>query len=244
MRSAVLFLACLAVATSAAAATDRQTRTFTWSADRLLSLDITVGRIRIEGSTRTDVELVVQRSAPTTEALSRVPLTVQESADRVDISLVQADRATDPTITTDVVLRVPATARLDRVRIVEGPLVVERFTGMLTADVRRGDIQGTQLAGTLRLETGIGSITLTATRLEPSGLLRLRAFNGHVRLRMPGPPADARVLALALNGTIDSDLPLTVRDSWGPHWSEATLGKGEPVLSIDVVTGTIEIRTR
>jgi hypothetical protein len=37
---------------------------------------------------------------------------------------------------------------------------------------------------------------------------------------------------------------MTTRDTWGPRWSEATLGKGEPVISIDVVTGKVEIRTR
>jgi hypothetical protein len=61
---------------------------------------------------------------------------------------------------------------------------------------------------------------------------------------MAGPPADARVLALALNGTIQSDLAMNTRDTWGPRWSEATLGKGEPVISIDVVTGKVEIKTR
>jgi hypothetical protein len=51
-------------------------------------------------------------------------------------------------------------------------------------------------------------------------------------------------MALALNGTINSDIPLTMKDTWGPRWGEATLGKGEPVVSIDVITGRIEIRTR
>jgi len=74
--------------------------------------------------------------------------------------------------------------------------------------------------------------------------LRLRAFNGDVRLQMPAAPTDARVMALALNGSIQSDIPMTTRDTWGPRWSEATLGKGEPVISIDVVTGKVEIRTR
>ena len=52
---------------------------------------------------------------------------------------------------------------------------------------------------------------------------------------------DARVLALALNGTIKSSIPLTVKDKWGPRWGEATLGAGEPVISIDVITGAIVI---
>ena len=56
-------------------------------------------------------------------------------------------------------------------------------------------------------------------------------------------PTDARILALALNGPIASDIPLKTRDTWGPRWGEATLGKGEPVISIDVVTGSIEIKS-
>ena len=50
-------------------------------------------------------------------------------------------------------------------------------------------------------------------------------------------------MALALNGTIRSDIPLTTKDTWGPRWSEATLGKGEPVISLDVVNGQIEIKS-
>jgi DUF4097 and DUF4098 domain-containing protein YvlB len=79
-------------------------------------------------------------------------------------------------------------------------------------------------------------------RLVPDGLLRLRTFNGDVRLTLAERPTDARVLALALNGSIESNLTLTMKDTWGPRWGEATLGKGEPVISIDVITGTIDIK--
>jgi hypothetical protein len=81
-------------------------------------------------------------------------------------------------------------------------------------------------------------------RLSPRGLLRLRAFNGDVRLTLAEPPRDARVMALALNGTIQSTIPLTTRETWGPRWGETTLGNGEPVISLDVVTGRIELRTK
>jgi DUF4097 and DUF4098 domain-containing protein YvlB len=86
-------------------------------------------------------------------------------------------------------------------------------------------------------------VTVTGARLPPNGLLRLRSFNGDVRLTMAERPTDARILALALNGQIKSDIPLTTRDTWGPRWGETTLGKGEPVISIDVVTGMIEIKS-
>jgi hypothetical protein len=244
MRTAVLFLVCAALAAPALAATDRQTRVFTWSASRALLLDITVGQVRIEGSSRADVEMAVQRTAPTTEALAQLALAIDETPERVSVRIVQPDGGTDPAFRSDIVLRVPADARIERVRVMEGKLVIERFRGMLTADVRRGPIEGTDVSGALRLEAGIGSVVLTNARLDPNGLLRLRAFNGDVRLQMPAPPTDARVMALALNGSIQSDIPMTTRDSWGPRWSEATLGSGEPVISIDVVTGKVVIRTK
>jgi hypothetical protein len=244
MRTAVLFLVCAALAAPALAATDRQTRVFTWSASRALLLDITVGQVRIEGSSRGDVEMAVQRTAPTTEALAQLALAIDETPERVSVRIVQPDGGTDPAFRSDIVLRVPADARIERVRVMEGKLVIERFRGMLTADVRRGPIEGTDVSGALRLEAGIGSVVLTNARLDPNGLLRLRAFNGDVRLQMPAPPTDARVMALALNGSIQSDIPMTTRDSWGPRWSEATLGSGEPVISIDVVTGKVVIRTK
>jgi hypothetical protein len=68
-------------------------------------------------------------------------------------------------------------------------------------------------------------------------------FNGDLRLRFSERPADARLMALALNGSITSTIKLTMKDGWGPRWGEATLGSGEPVISLDVVTGTIAIRS-
>jgi hypothetical protein len=244
MRSTVLLLLSLGLAAPAEAATDRQTRTFPWPAARTLVLELTIGDVRILASDRTDVEVAVQRTAPTAEALAQLPLVFEDTPERLTARFVQAAGGTDPAFRTDVVLRVPPDAVIERVKVIEGRLVVEKFRGALTADVRRGPIEATDVAGVLRLETGIGPVTLRNARLTPGGLLRLRAFNGDIRLQMPGPPADARVMALALNGTIQSDIPLTSRDTWGPRWSEATLGKGEPVISIDVVTGKVEIKTR
>lgn len=244
MRTALLLMACAAIATPAGAATDRQTRTFAWSPDRTLTIDITIGQVRIEGSNRQDLEVAIQRTAPASDAFAQMPVAIDETPERVAIRIVQPDGGTDPALISDLVLRVPATARIERLRVMEGRLQIERFRGAITADLRRGPIEAVDISGAIRLETGIGSVVLRNARLDPAGLLRLRAFNGDVRLQMPGPPPDARVMALALNGSIQSDIPMTARDSWGPRWSEATLGKGEPVISIDVVTGKIEIRTK
>ncbi len=223
---------------------ERQTRTLALPAERALTIAITIGHVQIEGEVRQDVQLDVVRHAPDADRLSRLPFSVEESAGRVDVRAEQPDGGTDPALRTDVTLRVPSAAIIDPVRIVEGRLELARLTGRIGADIRRGSIEARAIEGTVRLETGIGDVSLDAARLVPGGLLRLRAFNGNVRLRLAERPSDARILALALNGTIRSDIPLATKDTWGPRWGEASLGRGEPVISIDVVTGRVEIRSR
>jgi hypothetical protein len=243
VRAAVLTLLTVVAAARAGAATDRQARIVALPPGGGITVDITIGSVRIEGGDRRDVDIVIERHAPTTDLLARLPATIDESPAGVAIRALQADGGTDPALRTDISLRVPEAALIDRVRVMEGRIALDRFRGSINADVRRGPIDAADVAGILRLESGIGSVTLKGARLSPGGLLRLRAFNGDVRLHLAARPADARILALALNGTIASDIPLTSRDTWGPRWSEATLGKGEPVISIDVVTGKIEIRS-
>ena len=48
-------------------------------------------------------------------------------------------------------------------------IAIDGFSGAITADIQRGPIDGKNVSGTLRLEAGIGSITITgAAELTPS----------------------------------------------------------------------------
>ncbi|MEP6783033.1 MAG: hypothetical protein ABI983_05140 [Acidobacteriota bacterium] len=224
-------------------ATDRQTKSVPLPAGKTLSIDLTVGAVRIDGWDRPDVDIVIERHAPSAAQFTRLPVTIDDTPAGVSVRAVQTDGTTDPAFRADVTVRVPRSASIDHVHVMEGRIAIEGFTGRITADILRGPIDGKNLSGTLRLEASIGSITVTGARLSPNGLLRLRTFNGDVRLSLAERPADARIMALALNGHIKSDIPLQTRDTWGPRWSETTLGKGEPVISLDVVTGLIEIKS-
>jgi DUF4097 and DUF4098 domain-containing protein YvlB len=231
------------VATAFADTTDRQTRTLPLPDGRALTIDVTVGSVRIEGWDRADVDVTVERHVPSPADQARLPIVIEDTPSRVSIRAVQVDAGTDATLRADIAVRVPRAALIEHVRVLEGRLVITRFGGSVTADVRRGPIEATDVTGSLRLETGIGAVTVNAGRLLPGGLVRLRTFNGDVRLRLSERPANARIMALALNGGISSSIPLTMKDTWGPRWGEATLGAGEPVISIDVVNGAIEIRS-
>jgi len=221
---------------------DHQTRTVALPAGRSISIDITVGSVRIEGSARPDAMIDIIRTVPAAAGLARIPVVIDETASEVRIRGLQSDGGTDPALRTDLTLRVPAAAVLSSVRIMEGRLAISGLRGAVNANVRRGSIDATDVQGIVRLETGIGDVVATRITLSSPGLLRLRTFNGNARLSLARQPADARILALALNGTITSQIPLQKKETWGPRWGEATLGKGEPVVSIDVVTGAIDIK--
>jgi DUF4097 and DUF4098 domain-containing protein YvlB len=209
---------------------------------RALSLEMTIGDVHIEGSTRADAEIEIVRRAPTERALARIAVQFDETATDVRVSALQVEGGTDPAYRADVTLRVPHGAQVRSVHLLEGRMTLRGLHGTIAADVRRGSITATDVSGTVRLESGIGDITVERGLLSADGLLRLRTFNGDVRLALTERPLDARIMALALNGTIRSDIPLTMKDTWGPRWGEATLGRGQPVISLDVVNGRIEIR--
>jgi DUF4097 and DUF4098 domain-containing protein YvlB len=227
----------------AAAATDVQSRTIALPPTRTLSLEITIGVVAIVGSSRTDAQIEIVRRAPKDVDLTRIPVTVQESDREVRVQAVQADGRTDPELRTDVTLHVPRNAHLGPIRIVEGRATLSSLHGSITLTLRRGPIEANDVSGAIRLEAEIGSLVVNRARLSADGVLRLRTFNGDIKLTLAERPIDARILAVALNGSIASDIPLNMKDKWGPRSGEATLGRGEPVISLDVVTGRIEIRS-
>lgn len=231
-----------ALVTAVTDVTDRQARTVPLTQGKALTIDVTIGTVRIDGWDKDDAEIVVERHAPTAPLLSRLPLSIDDTPSRVTVTARQRD-GTDPAYRADVTVRVPRGALIELVQVVEGRVVLNGLGGSVTAAVRRGPIEGRDVSGAVRLSCEMGSIALTGATLSSTGVLRLRTFNGDIRLTLAATPANARVMALALNGTIRSDIPLTSRDTWGPRWSEATLGTGEPVISLDVVNGTIDIKT-
>jgi hypothetical protein len=235
----------LAVAWLASAGefTDRQTTVVPMAAAKPVVIEITVGNVRIEGWDRPDAEITVERHAPTASSLARLPASIEEVPPGIVVRALQTGNSTDHDYRADVTVRLPRQATIERVQVLEGRITIEQFSGAITGVIQRGPIDGKDVAGAIRLETNIGDITLSNTRLSPNGVLRLRTFNGDVKLSLAERPANARIMALAVNGHIKSEIPLQTRHTWGPRWGEATLGKGQPVISLDVITGAIEIKS-
>lgn len=226
------------------AAADRLSHTFAVGKGRQWSVAGDVVSVRLVGDPgRTDVRIDITRHAATAADLARLPVIAREAAAGPEVILRQTGGGLDPGLRAEVTIAAPATGSRGVISVVEGGLEIRGYHGRLEAEVQRGAITASDVSGTLRLTTAIGAVDVTRARLVPGGLLRLRTFNGDVRLGFAAAPRDARVMALALNGTIASALPLTMKDGWGPRWGEATIGTGADVVSIDVVTGAIRIES-
>jgi hypothetical protein len=235
-----LALWCAAVI-RAADVTDRVTQTVPLAPGRAIQVDTTVGDVTIVGSNRPDVAVEIVRRAPSSDSFSKFPVVIDNTGDALRVGATQTTDGRDPALFSTVVIRAPANANFQSIRVFEGRLRISGLTAACDADVRRGSIEATAVAGRVRLETGLGSVDVKDAALAPGGMLRVRVFNGPLRVRFARAPQNARILAVTLNGQIKSDIPLTMKDQFGPRFGETTLGSGEPVMSLDVVKGDIAI---
>lgn len=231
-----------AAAPAFADTTDRLTRLVPLPPGASISLRVTIGQVQVSAWDRSDVSVEIVRRVPDRSALDRIPVDVRATDEALVIRVIQADDGRDAALRSDVVLRVPAAARIAELELFEGDVELSGLSAGCAARVERGDITARDVSGTVRLETAIGAIRLERATLSRDGLLRLRTFNGDVDVAFAAVPDHARILALSMGGAITSDIPLTRRERWGPRWAEATIGDGQPMLSVDVVNGDIAIR--
>jgi hypothetical protein len=224
--------------------TDRIARTVALPPGTPIQVSATIADVTITGSDRSDVSVEIVRHAPSPGELAKYPALVDERPDGLYVSAVQAGDGRDATLKTEIVIAAPATAVFRTIRVFEGHVKLTNLRASCNVDLRRGAVDATRLAGRIRLEAGIGSVDVNDSDLTPGGMMRLRVFNGPLRVRFERPPANARILAVTFNGQLTSDIPLTMKDKFGPRFGETTLGTGDPVMSLDVVKGDIAISSR
>jgi hypothetical protein len=241
----LLLLAAVVVAAapaiSTADAVDRSSRVIERTGSAPIRLDATIADVTIVGSDRDNLAIEIVRRAPSADRLAQYPVAIDQHPDGVHISVVQADDGRDASLKTEITIAAPASAVFQAIRVFEGRVKITNVRAVCDVDLRRGAIEALRLAGRIRLEAGLGSVDVRDSDLTAGGMMRLRVFNGPVRVRFAKPPVNARILAVTFNGRLTSEIPLTMKDKFGPRFGETTLGSGDPVMSIDVVKGDIAI---
>ncbi len=218
------------------------TRTVTLPPDAIVAVTASVGDITVSGWQQPDTQIDIERRAETSAGLERVQPVIEQADGRLTISALQAGDAFDRSTKTSIRIQTPSSTAFESISLLDGRISLTNLAHQTSALCRDGGISASKLRGAVRLETSTGDIKVDEATLDRTGFIRLRAFNGKVALQLASRPRDARILALTFNGTIASDIPLQMKDRFGPRFGEATLGNGEPMISIDVVTGNIEIK--
>lgn len=147
--------------------------------------------------------------------------------------------SSDNDVTVDFSVEVPAGVRL-AATTVNGAV---RATS-LGADVRAVTVNGditVSTGGTARATTVNGEIDVSMARSDWTGDLEFETVNGGIAIAL-GDNVSADVEASTVNGSIETDFPLTVRGRFGPKRVTGTIGQGGRKLALNTVNGSIRIR--
>jgi Toastrack DUF4097 len=86
-----------------------------------------------------------------------------------------------------------------------------------------------------------GDVRATLGRADWTGTLEFRSVNGEVTVVLPA-GVGADVTASTVNGSIDTDFPLTVQGRFSARRLHGTIGAGGRQLKLDTVNGSIALK--
>ena len=137
-------------------------------------------------------------------------------------------------------VRVPAGVRLVA-RTVNGEIEADGMGGPVEARTVNGGVS-ISTTGYADATTVNGSITASMGSAKWPDELSFTTVNGTIRLTLP-PGVNADVDAQTVNGSIDTDFPVTVQGKFSKRRLRGTIGKGGPRLDLETVNGGIVLRS-
>jgi Toastrack DUF4097 len=213
------------------------------------------GRVRAVRATGGEAEVTAVKKAGRRGNPEDVEIKVVERGDGVTICAVyptrrsgmsecrpgggHGDHIKDTDVSVDFEVRVPA-----GVDFLGSTVNGDVSASELPADARVSSVNGdveVSAAGTARGTTVNGSVVATVGKAGWSGTLEFSTVNGGIRVTLPA-DLDADVEASTVNGSVDSDFPITVQGRMRPREFRGRIGKGGRKLELTTVNGSIELR--
>jgi DUF4097 and DUF4098 domain-containing protein YvlB len=124
-----------------------------------------------------------------------------------------------------------------------GAIEASDVRGSHKIETTNGHITLSHCSGDVDAETTNGSIEAELTTVNAARGMRFETTNGHITARLPRTFA-ARIDAANSNGSIESDLPVTVNGSHGKHELHGTMNGGGPELRLRTTNGSIHIQAQ
>jgi len=125
-------------------------------------------------------------------------------------------------------------------RTVNGDVVARRLTAESEVHTVNGDIT-VETTSWATGSTVNGSIDARMGRTDWKGDVEFETVNGGITIDLPA-GADLEVDASTVNGSMNTEFPLTIRGRWGPRHMSGTIGQGGRYLSLSTVNGSMNLR--
>jgi DUF4097 and DUF4098 domain-containing protein YvlB len=216
------------------------------SATGRLELNNINGAVRITAWDRNEVKVDAVKYAKSKERLDEAKIVVEAEADSISIRTEypqhgrNSSNEWDNPASVEYTLSVPRSARLDEIRLINGPLEIQGVTGEVHVSSINGKLSARGLAGQVRLSTINGKLEAGFERLGDA-TIELSSVNGSVELAIPS-DSKAELEASSLQGSIDDDFGLQVHHHFIGHNLRGELGGGGTRIKLSNVNGRIEVR--
>jgi hypothetical protein len=202
------------------------------------------GHIAVEGWDRSEVEVTVVKTAagPDTDPDS-VRIGVEFGRNGLTLRTIHPGDSRDP-VRVDYRLKVPRQVRLERLRTLEGNILVREVEGAVDARTLNGSIHQVNVSGSVTARAVNGDVLLSLRALpDPLQPVLLETVSGDVELILPGKPsADLQLSTVA--GRIESRYAFAASSTPGDTSWRARLGQGGPLVRLRTVRGDIRVGER
>lgn len=217
-------------------------RTYLLEAQGRVVLENINGDVHITAWDRNEVKVDALKRAYSQEHLDDARIVVDAARGLITIKTrySEHDDPEHPAIV-DYTVRVPRTARLDQVKLVNGTLDIAGIKGEVRASSVNGAIRTRGLAGDVKLSTVSGRLEAMFDELEASRSISMNSVTGSIEVLLPM-DAHADLQADTVSGGISSDFGLPIERGRFPgrHWSAALKGGGTRIR-VSNVNGSISL---
>jgi len=221
-------------------------QTYSLTPDGRVELSNINGDVHISSWDRNEVKVDAVKYADTKEQLDAASIEVDAGKDYVSIRTKYPDHdhtfdwgSHNNPATVEYTLKVPRTARLDEINLVNGALDVSGVAGQVRASCVNGRLEAKNLSGEAKLSTVNGRLEASFDQLA-SNSIEMNSVNGGIELTIPS-DSNARVEASTVSGGIDNDFGLHVSHHFVGHNLSGELGNGGAHIHLSDVNGRITV---
>ena len=244
---ALLLAAAQGHASDRRAFTEEFHQTYPLAAGGRIELENINGAVHITAWDRNEVKVDAVKYAGSKDRLNEARIEVRASSDSVSIETQYPDHDqtfnhgwNDPA-SVEYTLSVPRSARLDEIKLINGPLDIHGMAAEVRASCVNGRMIAEGLQGRVKLDAVNGRMEARFDRVSNSPI-ELSSVNGGMDVVLPS-DLKAEVEASTVSGSIGDDFGLHVRrHRYVGQDLRAELGGGGTHIRLSNVNGRIEIR--